>query len=383
MTSHIRTRVLVLFGGRSSEHEISCLSARGVLGAIDRERYLVTTVGITRDGRWTLVDGVAPTRAHAMPSVPEDGDTVALVQTRKGHHLVRFHPASASRLTEDVDPEALVIGEDLGPIDVCFPVLHGPYGEDGTVQGLLASIGVPYVGADVASSAIAIDKSAVKRVFSACGLPQTPYLTVRRQAWEDDRAAVLDGIERTLAFPLFTKPARQGSSIGIRKARDRDELAAGIEEAFGYDRVAIVERGLEGIRELECGVLGNAVVEVTRPGEAVHVGPAFYDYEAKYVSPVELRCPADVPADVAQTCMAYAREAYLAIGARGMARVDFFYDERTGEVLVNEINTIPGLTLASMFPPVWAAEGLEFRDLIDRLLDLALEAAQAERRYAP
>jgi D-alanine-D-alanine ligase len=220
-------------------------------------------------------------------------------------------------------------------------------------------------------------------VFKARGLPQTPYLTVRRQAWEDDRASVLNEIEATLAYPLFTKPACQGSSIGIRKVRDHSELAPGIEEAFGYDRVAIVEQGLEGIREIECGVLGNAVVEVARPGETVHVGPAFYDYEAKYLSPVDLRCPADVPDEVARTCVGYAREAYLAIGARGMARVDFFYNERTGQVLVNEINTIPGLTPTSMFPPVWAAEGLAFPDLIDRLLDLAVEAAQAEKRYAP
>jgi D-alanine-D-alanine ligase len=393
VTSHTRTRVLILFGGRSSEHEVSCLSARGVLRAMPRERYLVTTVGITKEGRWTLVDGVASPCEGAMPSVPEDGDTVALVQTRKGPHLVRLHATQTCPSSTEgdvlpdplavVDPEALVIGEDLGPVDVCFPVLHGPYGEDGTVQGLLASIGVPYVGADVASSAIAIDKSAMKRVFSACGLPQTPYLTVRRQAWEDDRGAALRQIQHMLAYPLFTKPARQGSSIGIRKARDCGELVAGIEEAFGYDRVAIVEQGLEGIRELECGVLGNAVVEVTRPGETVHVGPAFYDFEAKYLSPVELHCPADVPAEVAHACMTYAREAYFAIGARGMARVDFFYDERTGEVLVNEINTIPGLTPTSMFPPVWAAEGLAFPDLIDRLLDLAVEAAQAEKRYAP
>jgi D-alanine-D-alanine ligase len=385
MTGHTRTRVLVLFGGRSSEHEVSCLSARGVLRAIDYERYLVTTVGITRDGRWTLVEGIQLARSHAgaMPSVPEDGDTVALVQTRKGPHLVRFRATDAEPLLGVVDPEAFVIGEDLGPIDVCFPVLHGPYGEDGTVQGLLASIGVPYVGADVASSAIAIDKSAMKHVFAACGLPQTPYLTVRRQAWEDDRIAALDEIEASLQWPLFTKPARQGSSIGIRKVCTRDELAAGIEEAFCYDRVAVVEQGLEGIRELECGVLGNAVVQVTRPGETVHTGPAFYDYEAKYLLPVELRCPADVPADVARTCMAYARQAYLVIGARGMARVDFFYNERTGEVLVNEINTIPGLTPTSMFPPVWAAEGLEFGQLISRLLDLALEVVRVEKHYAP
>ncbi|MGH3113747.1 MAG: D-alanine--D-alanine ligase family protein, partial [Gaiellaceae bacterium] len=303
------------------------------------------------------------------------------VQTRKGPHLVRFRPTQAEPAPAGVDPAALVIGEDLGPVDVCFPVLHGPYGEDGTVQGLLASIGVPYVGADVASSAIAIDKSAMKHVFSACGLPQTPYLTLRRQAWEDDRAAALDEIERALAYPLVTKPARQGSSIGIRKVRGRDELAAGIEEAFGYDRVAIVEQGLEGVRELECGVLGNAVVEVTRPGEAVHAGPAFYDYEAKYLSPVELRCPADVPAGVARTCMAYAREAYLAIGARGMARVDFFYNERTTEVLVNEINTIPGFTATSVFGKLFEASGVSYAELCDRLVRLGVERYETERSY--
>ncbi len=370
MTGHSKTRVLVLFGGRSSEHQVSCLSARSVLWAMDPDRYLVTTVGITRDGRWTLVDGVPPTREGTLPSVPDDGDTVALVQTRKGPRLVRFRDGFES-------------GADLGPVDVCFPVLHGPYGEDGTVQGLLASLGVPYVGADVASSAIAIDKRQMKSVFKARGLPQVPYLAVRRQVWEDDRGPVLDDIEAALRYPLFTKPARQGSSIGIRKIADRQELILGICEAFGYDRVAIVEEGMEGVREIECGVLGNSHVEVTRPGETIHAGPAFYDFEAKYLAPVELRCPADLDEGVRRTCMEYAREAYLAIGARGMARVDFFYLERTGQVLVNEINTIPGLTPTSMFPPAWAAEGVDFRSLIDRVLQLAVEAAHAEARYAP
>ena len=363
------TRVLVLFGGRSSEHEVSCLSARSVLWAIDRERYDITTVGITRDGRWTLVEGVQPTREGTLPSVPDDGDTVALVQTRKGPRLVRF--------VDDAPPD------DLGPVDVCFPVLHGPYGEDGTLQGLLASLGVPYVGADVASSAIGIDKRQMKNVFAARGLPQVPHLAVRRHLWDTDRGPVLDDIEGTLTYPVFTKPARQGSSIGIRRCSDRPALIAGIEEAFGYDRVCIVEQGLDGIREIECGVIGNADVQVTRPGETVHHGDAFYDFGAKYISRVELHCPADLPENIASTCVDYARRAYLAIGARGMARVDFFYLADRGEVLVNEINTIPGFTPASMFPAVWAAEGLEAPALIDRLLELAVEAAQADGRYAP
>jgi D-alanine-D-alanine ligase len=364
-------RVLVLFGGRSSEHEVSCLSARNVLSALDPDRYAVTTVGITKEGRWTLVDGVPETPEGVLPSVGDEGQTVALVQTRKGPRLVCF----------DEDAQD-VRGSDLGPVDVCFPVLHGPYGEDGTVQGLLASLGVPYVGADVASSAINIDKRQMKNVFKARGLPQVDYLTVRRHVWEEDRGPVLDDIEAALRFPVFTKPARQGSSIGIRRCSGREEVVEGIEEAFSFDRVAIVEEGLPEVREIECGVIGNAQPRVTRPGETVHTGD-FYDFDAKYVTPVELRCPADIPPEVEARCVEYAREAYLATGCRGMARVDFFYVEPTGQLYVNEINTIPGFTTASMFPAVWAAEGLAYPQLVDELLAFALEAARAEARYAP
>ena len=344
------------------------MSARSVLWAIDRERHEVTAVGITRDGRWTLVDGVPTTRPGTLPSVAGTGDTVVLGRTMQGPALLRVDDA---------------VGEVVTGVDVCFPVLHGPYGEDGTIQGLLASIGVPYVGADVASSAIAIDKRQMKHVFSARGLPQVAYEAVVRRAWDEDPAGVVAHLLFQLDFPVFTKPARQGSSIGIRKCTNREELRAGLEHAFGYDRVVLVEQGLEGIRELECGVLGNGAVEVTRPGETVHAGGAFYDFDAKYLEPVELRCPADVPAEVQQRCMTYARDAFEAIGARGMARVDFFHVPRTGEVLVSEINTIPGLTPSSMFPPLWEAEGLGFTALIDRLLGLALEAAESDERFAP
>ncbi len=355
-----RLRVLVLFGGRSAEHEVSCLSARSVLATLDPDRYLVTTVGITRQGRWTLVNGVAETPDGTLPKVGDDGDTVALVQTRKGPRLVRFGDTPVV----DADPAggasgtSAFPGQDLGPVDVCFPVLHGPYGEDGTVQGLLSSAGVPYVGADVASSAVGIDKRQMKNVFAARGLPQVPYVAVARPDWEADRDAVLAEVEAALAYPLFSKPARQGSSIGIRRCPDRDELVAGVEEAFDFDRMAIVERGLTGVREIECGVIGNAEVEVTPPGE-VSTSHEFYDFEGKYLDDaLVLRCPARVPAEVADTCSRYAREAYLAIGCRGMARVDFFYDEPAGQVYVNEINTIPGFTPASMFPYVWQTQGL-------------------------
>ena len=369
MRSNSKTRVLVLFGGRSAEHEVSCLSARSVLAALDRDRYLVTTVGITRDGRWTLVDGVAETPDGVLPSVPDDGDTVALVQTRKGPRLVRFGD------TFD--------GAELGPVDVCFPVLHGPYGEDGTVQGLLASHGVPYVGADVASSAIGIDKRQMKHVFAARGLPQVAHIPVRRAQWERDRAGVIGDIETQLGYPVFTKPARQGSSIGIRKCADPAELEAGIAEAFSYDRVAIVEHGLTDVRELECGVLGNSELEVTAPGE-IMTGHDFYDFEGKYLdASLQLACPAPVPDEIAEACRTFAREAFTAIGCRGMARVDFFYLESEGTLYVNEINTIPGFTPVSMFPYVWQCHGLTYPQLIDRLLALALDAAVADAHYAP
>jgi D-alanine-D-alanine ligase len=360
-------RVLVLFGGRSAEHEISCLSAAYVLAALDRDRYRVTTVGITREGRWTLVDAV-PEVGDGLPSVADDGNTVALVMTRKGPRLVRF------------DDNGHV--EELGPVDVCFPVLHGPYGEDGTVQGLLASMGVPYVGADVAASAVGIDKRQMKNVFTARDLPQVDYVSLRRWRYEQDRDGALDEIEQRLTYPMFTKPARQGSSIGISKVRDRDGLVAGIAEALGYDRSVLVEQGLEGARELECGVIGNTEIEVTPPGE-IMTTHEFYDFEGKYLDDdnLQLKCPADVPDAVRDECMDLARRAYLAIGARGMARVDFFYVD--GRVLVNEINTIPGFTQASMFPHVWATQGLSGPELVDRLLELALEVADRDAHFSP
>ena len=362
-----RLHVLVLFGGRSAEHEVSCLSAASVVGALDPGRFAVTTVGITRRGRWTL-SAVPTAEPPALPSVSDEGDTVMLMQTRKGPRLVRLLDQLGA--------------EDVGPVDVCFPVLHGPWGEDGTVQGLLASVGVPYVGADVASSAVGIDKAKMKHVFTAQGLPQVAYEVVRRAQWEGRRERVLDDLAGALDWPVFTKPARQGSSVGISRCDDRDVLAAGLEEAFTFDRVAIAEQGVPGARELECGVIGNTDLLVTRPGETVHTG-AFYDYEAKYLAPVELRCPADVPDDVLDRCVTYAREAFHAIGCRGMARVDFFYLQESGEVLVNELNTIPGMTPASMLPPVLAAEGLAWPRAVERLLELALDAARTDARYAP
>ncbi len=364
-----KQRVLVLFGGRSSEHQVSCLSARSVLGALDRDRYDVIAVGITRDGRWVLTDGNIETQAgQALPNVADDSpDTVALVRGRKGTRLFKLGEGDTY--------------EDLGPVDVAFPILHGPYGEDGTVQGMLASVGVPYVGADVTSSSVGVDKRAMKQAFKARNLPQVPYLPFLFERFGRDKSAVMDEIESALRYPVFTKPARQGSSIGITLATNRDQLAEGLELAFGYDRTVIVEQGLDRPREIEVGVLGNDVIQVTAPGEIVP-SHEFYDFDAKYLDGSELVLPADIPAELAERIEAIAKEAYRAIGCRGMARVDFFVG-KDGSLHLNEINTIPGFTPNSMFPRLWAEEGVDYPALCDRLLGLALEAADEDANYAP
>lgn len=363
-----KKRVLILYGGRSSEHQVSCLSARSVLSVIDRDRYEVIPVGITREGRWVHTDGVIePAPGDPLPEVADDGPTVSLVRTKSGPVLMSFGDGGS---------------EEISPIDVAFPVLHGPYGEDGTVQGFLATVGVPYVGADVTSSSVGVDKRAMKNAFKARGLPQIPYMAIRRERWEEDRPGVLDDLESALSFPVFTKPARQGSSIGITKARDRAQLESGLDEAFTYDRYTIVEVAVKQPRELEVGALGNHDVEITAPGEIVP-SHEFYDFEAKYLDASELSIPAQVDQDTVDRINEIAREAYLAIGCRGMARIDFFLSAETGELTINEINTIPGFTPASMFPQLWQAEGLTYPALVDRLLDLALEASESDTNFAP
>jgi D-alanine-D-alanine ligase len=350
----VTVRVVLLYGGRSSEHQISCLSARSVLEVIDRDRYEVLTVGITRDGRWTLTDGVAaPPSGAPLPEVSDDGPTVALVGTRRGPMLV------------ELDDDGGRVASH-GIIDVAFPLLHGPWGEDGTVQGLLATVGVPYVGADVTASSIGVDKAAMKASFAAHDLPQGRYVAVHRGRWVEDRDGVVAELEASLPLPWFTKPARQGSSIGISKVKAVTELDEAVDEALAYDDVVVVEEGLEFARELEVGVLGRDELDVTRPGEIVP-SHEFYDFEAKYLDASELHIPADVPDDVVARIDELARVAYRAIGCRGMARVDFFL-QRDGRLVVNEINTIPGFTPLSMFPQLWAGEGVDYPTLVDRLL---------------
>ena len=346
-----RTRLVLVFGGRSTEHAISCVSAGSVLAALDRDRYDVTAVGITPQGRWVLA--------------PDDPVRLAIVE----RELPSVDGGPGVVLPGDPTAGGLVPLEDaagaLGDVDVVFPLLHGPYGEDGTVQGLLELAGVPYVGSGVLASAAAMDKAVAKVLLRDAGLRVADAVVLRRGDSTDGVAA--------LGLPVFVKPARGGSSIGISRVDDLADLAAALEVAWAADPKALVERGVAG-REVECGVLdGPAGPEASVPAEVrLAAGRAFYDFEAKYLpAATELDVPADLPADVTARLRAAALTAYRALDCAGLARVDFFV-QPDGGLVVNEVNTMPGFTPTSMFPLMWAASGLDYPALVDRLVQSAL-----------
>jgi D-alanine-D-alanine ligase len=360
-----KPRVAVVFGGRSSEHAISCITAGSVLAAIDRDKYDVVPVGIARDGRWVLESG-DPDRLRISPgnALPEvDGSRASLMLAREetGTDLVVHEPSRPP--------------QTLGEVDVVFPVLHGPWGEDGTIQGMFEMAGVRYVGAGVLASALGMDKAFMKVAFQAAGLPVTPGIVVTRRAWEEDSAAVSARVVE-LGFPSFAKPARAGSSMGISKIHDATEISVALATAFEHDPKVLVETSMEGAREVECGVLGttDGPPETTRLGE-LRVGGEheFYDFEAKYLTDqgTEIVIPADVPADVEQRGREMAARAFEAVSCEGHARVDFFLMPG-GRLVVNELNTMPGFTPTSMYPQLWAQAGLSYPELVDRLLELAL-----------
>lgn len=357
-----KIRVGVLFGGRSGEHEISLISARSVMRVMDPEKYQVVPIGITKDGRW-LASG------DPMAALQEGDDglssPVALLgdPTHRGIvSLKELEPHLARAL--------------LAQLDVVFPVLHGPYGEDGTVQGLLDLAGIPYVGAGVAASALGMDKVLFKDVMRAHGLPVVKYLVVKRKEWERDPEAVLDRVEGELGYPVFTKPANLGSSVGVNKCRTREELARGLADAAQYDRKLLVEAAVPQAREIEVSVLGNDDPIASVPGEIIP-SREFYSYAAKYLDDgdraSQLLIPAPLPEEVAERARDLAIRAYLAVDCAGMARVDFLLSRETGELYVSELNTIPGFTAISMYPKLWEASGIPYPELIDRLIQLALE----------
>ncbi|KJK11195.1 D-alanine--D-alanine ligase family protein [Terrabacter sp. AAH1] len=360
-----RPRVAIVFGGRSSEHAVSCATAAGVLRAIDRSKYDVVPIGISRDGQWVLAaddPGRFELTAGRTPEVEASPAHVVLPLSTRETSLTVLESGQPPR--------------ELGQVDVVFPLLHGPFGEDGTLQGFLDLSDVRYVGSGVFASAAGMDKHYMKVVFAGHGLPVGPYAVVTDRAWRSDKAAAMDACAG-LAYPLFVKPARAGSSMGITRVDDPAGLEAAIEVAREHDPKVIVEAGIKG-REIECAVLeghGTSGPRTSDVGEIqVHDNHAFYDFEAKYLAEadVDLSCPADVPEEVAKEVQRLAAEAFEALGCEGLARVDCFYTD-DGRVIINEINTMPGFTPTSMYPRMWAASGLDYPDLIDELLSLALE----------
>lgn len=362
-----KPRIAVVFGGRSGEHAISCVTAGSVLEALDSDRYDVVPVGITRDGRWVLQSGelsrLSIGASGELPEVDTSGASVALT-----------HASTASEL---VVQEAGAAPRTLGEVDVVLPLLHGPWGEDGTIQGLLEMAGVRYVGAGVLASAVGMDKQYMKIVFQARGLPVLPYTVVAARQWETDRAACLESVD-SLGYPVFVKPCRGGSSLGISKVHDRTGLEAAVEEARQHDPKVLVETAAEGGLEVECGVLqgfgSNPPDTSVVAGIRISGDHEFYDFAAKYLPEehTELTVPADLPGPTSDRVRALAVQAFEAIGGEGLARVDFFLLPE-GRLVINEINTMPGFTPSSMFPRMWAATGLDYPALVDRLVQMALQ----------
>lgn len=382
MAEQKKIRVGVLFGGRSSEHEISLRSALTVMSAMDPARYEVVPIGIGRDGRWYLRADAIRMLTEAAPrleALAGGGIEVSLLPHPAGNSLVEA-PGNGPRAAADASQgagrnAARAAGKGLpGPLDVVFPVLHGSYGEDGTVQGLLELAGIPYVGAGVLGSAIGMDKDVQKRLLREAGLPVVRYAAVERWQWREQPGRVAE-LARALGFPVFVKPNALGSSVGIGKVKSESALGAALEEAFAYDRKVLIEAACVG-RELECAVLGNERPESSIPGEIIIKGRhEFYSYESKYVDPdgAEVRIPAALNAAQSEHLRELACGAFRALGLRGMARVDFLARPALSEIYVNEVNTIPGFTAISMYPKLWEASGLPLGRLIDRLIELALE----------
>ena len=363
-----KIRVAVLFGGRSGEHEVSLASAASVMQAMDKEKYDIYPVGISPSGRWLTT-----------------GDPMRLLQSGEAEVFApapEQAPATGRELTVASESMSLVLGtRETGfpEVDVVFPVLHGPYGEDGTVQGLLQLADIPYVGAGVLGSALGMDKVAMKAVFRAHGLPVVDHMAFLARDWRIQPQELVAQVERHLGYPCFVKPANLGSSVGITKAHDRQELEQGLELAAEYDRRLLVEKGVNA-REIEVSVLGNDEPEASVAGEIVPCNE-FYDYAAKYLDGnSELLIPAPISPEQTREAQELAVRAYKAVDCAGMARVDFLLCRDSGRLYLNELNTIPGFTSISMYPKLWEASGLPYPRLIDRLIELALERHEERGR---
>ncbi len=373
-----RLRLGVVYGGRSSEHEVSLASAASVFANLDPNRYDALPIYVHRDGRWSIAAQpptvleasavITQTRAKQPAAQPQSPVPEVHLMARPGNDtmiaVVDLPAATASSTVATI--ERLTV-------DVIFPVIHGPYGEDGTLQGLLELANVPYVGAGVLSSAIVMDKTVTKLLLAAKGLPVVDYTNIRDHEWDRDRTSVLNSVQARHRFPLFVKPSNLGSSVGISKVTDRASLERAIDLARQFDRKVLVEYAVGNARELECAVLGNDSPIASLPGEILPSGD-FYDYQAKYVDDRSRTIiPANLPEDQTGRIQRMAVEAFRALDIAGMARVDFLLEGQTERLYLNEVNTIPGFTTSSMYSKMWQASGLSYSALIDRLIELALE----------
>jgi len=388
-----KLRVGILFGGRSGEHEVSLLSAASVLNAIDKEKYMVVPIGITKDGRWltaehaeNLLEGKPIHEPRHLRAGDPETTPAAAVLARGESVVMPPEPIRENGLVPfQTDATHLRRASDRAiNVDVIFPVLHGTFGEDGTIQGLLELADIPYVGAGVLGSAAGMDKDIMKSLFIAAGIPIVNHVTILRSAWENKPKSVQKLVEKKLKYPVFVKPANLGSSVGISKAHNRKELGPAIEEAAKFDRKIVIEQGVGGkrqkAREIECSVLGNDNPVASSPGEIVPI-KEFYDYDAKYLDEgSELIIPARLTKAQTKKVQEMAVAAFKAVDCSGLARVDFLMDPRTRKIYLNEINTMPGFTSISMYPKLWAASGLSYSDLIDRLIQLGLERHEDKKK---
>ena len=371
----------MLYGGRSGEHEVSLASAAAVFGNLDRKRYEPVAIRIEKDGRWSIAE--RPPTLMSAGEVIEQARLDAARPSRAGRevHLVA-HPSDNTILSIDRSRESEAAGQAMVTglnLDVIFPVLHGPYGEDGTIQGLLELANVPYVGAGVLASSVGMDKGMMKVVFASHGLPVGAYTVVRGVDWARQREATLTAIEQHLGYPVFVKPANLGSSVGISKAKNRLSLIEAMELAGSFDRRIVVEAAVPEAREIECAVIGNDDPEASLPGEVIP-SREFYDYEAKYIdSGSQTIIPADLPPALTDRIRRLSIEAFQAIDCAGMARVDFLLSRKDDAIYVNEVNTIPGFTTISMYSKMWAASGVSYPELLDRLIKLAVERHAAKQ----
>ncbi|MGA7751678.1 MAG: D-alanine--D-alanine ligase family protein [Candidatus Sulfotelmatobacter sp.] len=388
-----KLRIGILFGGRSGEHEVSLLSAASVLNAIDKDKYEVVPIGITKDGRWltaehaeNLLTGKLVLEPRNLRAGDPQNTPAAAVLARGEAVVVPPEPVHRQSGLVPFQTDAALMrraSDRAINVDVIFPVLHGTFGEDGTIQGLLELADIPYVGAGVLGSAAGMDKDIMKSLFIAAGIPIVKHVTVLRSAWEKDPRKV-EKLVGKLKFPVFVKPANLGSSVGISKAHNRKELGPAIEEAAKFDRKIVIEEGVGGnknkAREIECSVLGNDDAVASIPGEIVPV-KEFYDYNAKYLDEgSQLIIPAKLTKGQTKTVQELAVKAFKAVDCSGLARVDFLMDPKTGKIFLNEINTMPGFTAISMYPKLWAASGLAYADLIDRLIQLGIERHEDKKK---